>query len=145
MANIKRVTLNKIKKDLERIQTLTEKRKYLEELLSVVKSKNLLAKIKELLDKINKHIAEEVKYVEPENLEIKLAKPKFEISANEVERALEEIKYIGQKKEAKLETEIKKVQITPMPPAEEKYSKFETTYQTAKEAISSLKTYLTRI
>ncbi len=142
-----RITLKQIKRELAKATSLTEKRSYLESLLKIVKSKKLLAKIKELLEELNVHLGHSEKLGEiaeittgqkPVVLEQKLAELPELAEKTEVPKA-----------EYKIELEQKLAPLQAAPKQE--YAKQEyvkqpqISYERAKEMINTLKNYFTKV
>ncbi len=112
-----KISLKRIKSELEKKATLDEKKNYLSEILKKIKGPKLRAKVEKLLEEAEKHIEYEEKF-EKEKLEHKISKaPDIEIS----EERISEIKYVPRRKaeaESGLEREIKST------PAESKFASF---------------------
>ena len=116
-----RLSLKKVKEELEQKKTLDDKRTYLEEILKTLKGKKSREAIETLLTEVKEHLEHEEKFTE-DKLEKKLitGTPAPEV---EIPRAsLEEVKYVRRPKQefagSPLEQEVRTTAIAPSPSVE---------------------------
>jgi|GEM_PF-6531922 len=69
-----RLTVKQIRAELRKLKTFDEKKSYLEQILEVVKGRNLRAELKKILAELKEHIEAEEKLARGDALEQKLAK-----------------------------------------------------------------------
>jgi len=114
--NMARLSLKKIKEELEQKKTLDDKRTYLEEILKQLKGKKSREDVEKLLKEVKVHLEHEEKFTE-DKLEKKLVTgtpaPEVEISR----ASLEEVKYVRRPRQestgSPLEQEVRTTAIAP--------------------------------
>ena len=109
-----RLSIKKIKEELEGKKTLDDKCTYLEEILKKLKGKKSRAAIEELLEEVKKHLEHEERFTE-DKLEKKLVTsiPVTEIEAPE--RIFGEVKYVSRQKMQPIRSELEReIRTTPI-------------------------------
>lgn len=148
------LSIKQIKLDVEKLATLDEKKKFLEDVLKKIRGQKLKTAVEKLLAEIQKQLQQEEKLAPAEKLEQKLATTsgaeEFSGFAAAEAVSAEPPKYIPRRQESRLERDVGfAMPLRPSVNGEKKYARPEIsvpiTYHEARETIQSLRTYFTQI